>query len=620
MKSCHPVSLLLTAVVLLFGGISATSAADASQVVAEDALTLEHVEERFKQMDTELAKQVDAFVAVVDAEAAAMRVGESVGKLLRTLARAEPVDFRELAKSAPQDNATISTASKELEASFRLRHINLASIVDRLSKQLEKRVKMALLGKSKPEDIADLTQTVQSIRGAMKNRSDIGGLSTACNDYIDLLGAAKQLAEAGSDPSTTALSRMVEALQKPTPRNIVLTESEKREFIAQLLEPMRKSTEEKWAAVEAAIDTRKPAQEISTAIDAYVGAIDMFNSASHGADQSFSVQEADFYRSINAVLTLMGKSQYREAGDRLHGANNFGSSYNESRAELHSKKRQQMVRKIQDELLEKVKNLRQGNAPAINARIAAVKEPTDVGELLDDIKKMLYQMGQSQIERSLMLSLPETGGYQEDLSRLMEPLKQLKSFWEMSRTQLITREGRIVVLNPSEPPTPFQKEFVALHNRVLRTAYSNGFKSPELTKAPYVDLDPERAIETFCDDLAQRGEWRRLLDILQLRAPATAQRSSYREDEAITAIRSFLAGKNSELVEQWTDAVLAYKSVLRSTAPRTPIQAAADNIKAIAKAHPGAITEAADREKSNATPAQTTTPKSTARPGIPPTP
>ena len=144
-------------------------------------------------------------------------------------------------------------------------------------------------------------------------------------------------------------------------------------------------------------------------------------------------------------------------------------------------------------------------------------------------------------------------------------------------------------------PAVFSKEFLALRKRISRIVFSGALKIPEINAAPYAEKETETAIQSFCDDLAQRGEWRRLFDTFQLRQ---AVDQKYNDD--MSAISSFLTGKNSELAEQWLDALLAYKNILRSTAKRAPIQAAAERIKEISKAHPEAAKEIAEREKSGA--------------------
>lgn len=594
MKTCLSLPVFLSATLLLCGETPATSAPDATQARPDDAVPLEKVAERLKQMDDDFEKQVDKFIADVDAEVAVKRLSDTVAQLLRIKARAERFNFTELSKNIPQDNAMVSAAAKELDGASRLRQLGLDSVVDGMSKELSRRVKDVLLGKLKPEEIASLLQAVQRIRDVMQQGYPSRGFINSWQEHISILGAAKQLAEAGSEPSSTAVSAMVSALRRGVSggsgRGDLLTQDEIKAQIARLLEPMSKATEDKWAAVVAMIDSRKPLQEISMAIDAYAEAINKFNKASEGADSTYSSEEPNFYRTIVSVLKLIGNGEYQEADELLNNsARNFGSSYNEARGTSHSSSRQQMVTKTREEIFGKVAKLREQSTAEINARMVAVKESTDISKLVADIEKWSHQMRITESERSRQMRISEVGAKYEDITTLMDPLRELQKVWEMSRPQTIARAGQILGAGHREPPTAFSKEFTSLRNRVLRVAYANAFKAPELIKAPYADKEPEDAVDTFCEDLAQRAEWRRLLDILQLRSTGAAQRSGQKEDETISAIRFYLAGKNSELAEQWADAVQAYKNVLRSAASRAPIQAAAESIKAIAKAHPEAV-------------------------------
>jgi hypothetical protein len=47
------------------------------------------------------------------------------------------------------------------------------------------------------------------------------------------------------------------------------------------------------------------------------------------------------------------------------------------------------------------------------------------------------------------------------------------------------------------------------------------------------------------------------------------------------ALRSYLAGQNLELAEQWSDAAAAYKRVLLCTSDLAPVADAAERLKAL---------------------------------------
>ncbi len=503
-------------------------------------------------------------------------------------------------RNNPQKNEAIYAAAKDLDAASKLQQIRFNTVVSDLSKVLRLRLSDTVLGKPKPEEIATLIQTLERIQGRMQRRmlNSVEG-HVSSENLIAILNAIKQLAEAEKDRSIIAISTAITAF-RISARNVNLFKSDEiSNIITPYLEPIRKATEEQGASIEAMIEARKPAQEITTAVETYAQAIRQFNSLPSDGDYNATgtrISEAvpDFYRIVIAALKSLENGEYDQADQYLKRAaemerqlapSNYG---NRNKNVGNSEARAQIVGKIQKELAEKVAKLREQASADIISRISAVKEAADITALMSEIEK-----------RSRQSRMNSDGSNNDDLARLIELLRDLHRAWVTNNPQTIARLDQQFAMTQREPPAAFRKEITALRNRILRIIFATTFNAPELNAAPYNDKEPEVGIEAFCDDLMQRGEWRRLLEILQLRTPAAAQRAGQREDEAIPAIRSYLAGKNCELAEQWADAVLTYKVVLRSSAKRAPIQAASESIKVITKAHPKAITEAAIREKND---------------------
>ena len=140
MKAFLSLPAFLTAAALLWGEISAISAPDAAQAVADDALPLEKIEERVRQINDDLTRRMDAFLAVVDGEAAAKRISDTVADLLRVLTKPARFDLNELNKNIPQKNEAILAASKELEAASRLLQIRMNAVAGGLTKALRQRM------------------------------------------------------------------------------------------------------------------------------------------------------------------------------------------------------------------------------------------------------------------------------------------------------------------------------------------------------------------------------------------------------------------------------------------------------------------------------------------------
>ena len=575
MKTSRFFPASLAAIVILCGEIPATFAAEVTLTVADDAIPLEKIADVLKQIKNDYDKQAAAFVAVVDAELAAKRIGENLAKLLSSLARNERY-YHEVSMNIPKSNATLSAAIKELEAASRLSNLRRSSAMNGVVKHLRQQARDFMPGKPKPEEITSFIRAIQEFRELMPpNDGTFTQTQAVCENIIAIMGALKQVTDDGTpDP---AISAAADALRGSTYRGDVFTQEETKEYLVRFFELMRKAVEGSANEIDALIEARKPVQEISAAVENYALAKRRLNqltgdeTALHGASDP-----AVFYRLFLGVLKSVEGGDFEEANRGLKNCADWNLQLDASRRA----DREQMINKLQKEITEKSAKLREQWMADISARMAAVKEPADISELMSGIEKWSRQM-----------RAPDgRGGDAEEINQLMEPLRELQERWSNNSPVEIAQRVQRLSANRRQSPVAFQKEFAALRNRVTCIIYASKYKIPELTTAPYADKDPEAAIEALCDDFSKRGEWRRLLDILQTRALAAARGSVPKEDETITAIRSYLVGKNLELAEQWADAVQAYKSVLRSPVPRAPIQAAADSIKAIAKAHPDAVT------------------------------
>ncbi len=591
MKAFQIFSVLVSAAFFSCGEISAVFAADVVQGAPEETLQLESVLERIKQMDDDFVRQAVVFVAVVDAEGAAKRISKGTIQLLYALARAPRFDINELTKNIPQDNVVIVNASKELDVAYKLFRVRMNTVTSAMSKELRRRIKDAVIGKPTLEEITALTKTTLRLQSILEQRGyNVGSKANGYDEnsipweYLTgLLGAARQLVESEGGQSQTSLSAALDALRKQTMRESLVSRDEIQARITRAVEPMGKTIEKQADAIEAMIDARKPAQEIAAAIDGYTQALKQFNAMSSGGDDfrmSGSGNAIGYYTALAGALKSLGNGDYQEADQNLKSANNQRQQYGSAVRGV----RDQFVTKVQKMLQEKMTATREQSVAEIVSRMTAVKEAADITALIPEIEK-----------RSRQLRTNDSGGNNDELARLMEPLRELQRAWAMNNVQALLQQEQMLSFTQRDIPAVFGKEFSALRKRISRIVYSGALKTPEINAAPYAEKETEAAIQSFCDDLAQRGEWRRLFDTFQLRQ---AVDQKYNDD--MSAISSFLTGKNSELAEQWLDALLAYKNVLRSTAKRAPIQAAAERIKEISKAHPEAAKELAEREKSGA--------------------
>jgi hypothetical protein len=130
-----------------------------------------------------------------------------------------------------------------------------------------------------------------------------------------------------------------------------------------------------------------------------------------------------------------------------------------------------------------------------------------------------------------------------------------------------------------------------LRLRAEREIIAHTLKAFELTKPPLSEQPTNEAVEALCDQLAQKREWRRLLQLLDTRDILNPMEGRYGRapaDDSATAIRAYFVAQNFELAEMWKDAADSYRSVLRSTSQRAPIAEAAERLKKLIKEHPEA--------------------------------
>lgn len=611
MKKLRLLPLILIAAVFYCGEIPVASAQDATQAVADDLLPLEKVPERLKQISDGFTKDVDVFVAVVDSEVAAGRASVGDGQILRTLAKSERLDPAKLKRAIPQDSTAISDAANELAAAFRLAGHRSSVAVNSQLKFLRQRMRDIVLGRPKPEEVARFARTLQQINELRRDRYNphFGHTQLRWENLLGIVDAIKPVTDARNVRSEPAVFAAAATLNSKLLRDGLFTPEEIKSFATPFLEHARKAVEVRGAAIEAMIDVRKPCQEILTAVEGYATDLEQLKQMGDNPDeQLLKTETAAFYKEIANILGALESLTHGEIEARLKGAvNQRGDSHQQITAS-HTSNRERIAGRIRQEAMEKFARLHEQHVAAIQARMAAVKEPADIGALIAEISK---------------LGASDKKGGLKGITMLAVPLADIQKAWNMKTPTRNTLESYIAASHERFlVPLVLRKEFVSLHNRVLRTVYANTLKAPELTAAPYVDKDPDAAVETLCDNLAGHGEWRRLYEILELRTSAETQRPTLNEKETMDAIRSFLTGKNCELSEQWTDAVVAYKSVLRSTVQRAPIQAAADSIKVIAKTHPEAFKAVGVRNNTDANiaPAQKNTIESPGNPSAKPVP
>ena len=561
--------------------IPSARAEEPAKAEADSLAPLEKAVEQLARLDEEFAKRLDTTAAVVDAEAAAKRIPEINAQNLREILRTSGLTALErrmpmgVSPSVVMENVALKEAWRELEATAAQLRAKRAAVFNDVAKELRRRVSGAVLGRPKPEEIDALIQTIEKVQGSLQSKGAGNDPQVQWLNATNILRALKRLAAAESASAASALPAALKAFRSATGNFFrdVLGEEDAQTRINRIYEPIAKAADEKRAALDAMIEARKSADEISTAFGAYSEASERFFALRDGQSDDYTTQRnmPAFYRAVVNAFRSM------ESGDTAQGQEHLrqAASTAQQMSGGRGVKLEQMVTKLEKELAEKAAKIRQKRAGEIAARLVAVKEPGDL--------KLIAGEMQSWNSAARYRSGSET----EDYSNFIQQLNNLAVAWSASNPTMLAQQehmnGRAIA------PLAFAKEYTALRDRIQRDMLARTLKAPELTKPPLAEQPMEAALETLCNGLAEKGEWRRLLQILELRPPLPAEGFIPQGTDTASTLRAFLTGQNFELGEQWADAVRSYKTVLRSTAERVPTKAAAERLKAIAKEHPEAF-------------------------------
>ena len=531
MKKLRLLPVILNGALLLYGiltfvfvsphrEIPATSAPVTNVTLADDSLPFDKVQERLKQIDDDLTKQVDAFVAVVDSEFAAGRISDTVAQLLRKQAGIRRFSFSKSSSGIrednaafsaaaprhssamrqssgirednaafsaaapphivamrqsgviPEDNAALSAAAKELKAAFALRQFRTDVVVSSLRRETQRWLKDAVLGKIKPEESAALARTLEQIL-TERPYAKYGGRLPIDVEFVNrLLGAIKQFAEAESNQSVPSMTEAVKVLRDIGDGNerVAFVQNEINLRINSSIKPMLKAKEDKAIAIEAMLEARKPAQEISGEIKSYSEVIQFLINLKT-IEQSRESETTQFYNTTVKALKCLevnGDEQplqkiktIEEAREALLGAAGFADT-DLLVGGLRRRSRQMMIEKIRNELLDKNGKLyEQAMARAlanIVAQMAAVRDPADIDPLWQSLSKMPKQTG------------VYPNGYHDLLGNAFSSLQHC---WKMNNSQLqmLPQFDRRLAVNDTELPAPVEKELIALRNRIHRSLF-----------------------------------------------------------------------------------------------------------------------------------------------------
>ncbi len=562
----------------LLCGATAPTFAQAENPAKPSATPLETLPEKLAQAEEEFGKKLLATRALVDAEAEAKRISDTVAQSLYWSLRTSgnsPTQVASVLESAriPAGNAALTAAFRELTAAASALRTQRTGLLSDIAKELRAQISKAVLGTPTvaevgvlEEKITDLQQTVGRRYGTYDD-SQISWQSAT-----QLLRSLRRLIEAENADDFSRLASAVNEFRNSTQNaSAFLGSDDGPARIRRIVQPLDKAIADRQAALDDAIQNRKPAAEVTTAFAAFSEAAQrqsLIRSSGYDSNANYSAAIAA-YRSIVNVCKAVETGNAAEGQNQLREARNAVPQLGAARAAKY----EQMLDKMDAELIARAAKFREQRLAELRTRLSAAKQPADLDGLSADLQTWAAQN--------------RSGYRQEDFGQLASQLNMLAAAWASASPVLLQQQERYG--GGESARGSYAKELAELRRRIEREVLAQVLKAPELNAPPLAEKPPDAAIAAFCADLAQRGEWRRLLQVLQAQPPNPLQQQYGRmENESVAALRSFFAAQNFELAEQWPDAVQAYKAVLRATGENIPVQPAAERLKTLMKEHPEA--------------------------------
>jgi hypothetical protein len=444
-----------------------------------------------------------------------------------------------------------------------------------------KRTVETIKSATQPEQVDQLMQVIEEARSAMERKfSWSGGVDpgSTLSNTVTALRNLRRIIDAEASGDVRAITSAIGSMYSMggMDREGVI-DGELRARVEKVRAPYAKKVDDAQAALDAAIEARKPAVELTVLLEKFAEALERTNQLRSNFEFSSGreiTRNAVAYRTALEILTSMESKDYSTALQQIRnarGASNQDSWRPPKLASLLAQWEEDAQRQEADFIKQQVESWR--------TRLQKVTRPSDLDELAVEITRV-EQKGRTENRRA---ELP---------AGLSSTVSSLAAAWRSMNPSFL-RDERMQGGNPEERQGPFATELAALRRRIQRDVIAGVLKVPELNQPPLAEKSPQEALDALIRQFAEKKEWRRVIELLQ------AGRSFKGEDprgdaELMEALRSYLAGQNLELAEQWSDAAAAYKRVLLCTSDLAPVADAAERLKALKKEHPESVSPAAN--------------------------
>jgi hypothetical protein len=420
----------------------------------------------------------------------------------------------------------------------------------------------------KPADIERTLASLEAVKGLLEERV-AGGMQLLLpnGDWHPPIALMHNLlavftARDSGDPKL--LGNALNQLQPPGYGQLSWTKVDSEKRIKEFIKPYVTAAEQAQDALEKALLARPPAKELTVFLAKFEDAEKALADARpSGYPEVAPANPIETYRTIVGLARATEESDSDYLRQNLTNVRTRLAALGAERASrldpLFEEWRKQFA------VAEKQPGKEQRGE--WSDRIAAVKSPEELQALADEIERAEQ-------------AAAHNPGYAPQ-GQLSAQLKTLAGVWSSGNPEILAANR----FDYGPPGGVYGKEINHLRERIERDLLSHSLHAPELLKPPLADEPLGVALEGLAKSISEAHEWRHLLAVFESQTnqqmPVTA-----RTIEAITAVRSFLAGQNFELAEQWPDAIAAYKAVLSTTSELGPIKEAAERLKLLTREHP----------------------------------
>lgn len=574
MNPSRVVRVVMVSLALNFGtGDLAAQAPSASEL---DSVPLDQVPGRLAAMDDEWSRQVDEFKKILTQEEAAKRVSESVVQSLRWSLRhatSANYDSKSLIGSArvPLDNEALRNGFQNLEAAQTSYQAKRGELVDGVLKTIREGISKLTLQCNNPAEIDGFIASIVKVREALQKRpASSGADSYAFTSAESYLTALKRLIEAQANADAQGVSMAMNSLRSSYGEKELFSEADKTKRIDQASLPFQASADEAEKRLAAGLESRKPEAELMLALARFDEAYEKLRLV-RSFDQRVLIDPVQGYRALVNVLKAAEQGDVNTAKARIDMARGSFRDAGKERMEKFEQLLSEWERDFKDDAMKRSKT----DAETLRKQLASVKNVADLDALVSQLQSP---------------DMARRSGNGEGAAQVVAALSVISNAWRTNSLALLQHDG----FARSGTAIP---EVAALKSRVEREVFTRAVRAPELGEPPLAEKPFLEAIETLCDQLAGKREWRRLYQILEARASiATIEVRAgvpRTPDDTLPALRAYISGQNLELAALWSEAVDSYRAVLRSVSPRAPINDAAERIKVISKEHPEAVRPAA---------------------------